>query len=131
MIIAAVLQSILVQLNDLSAKVDALAGQGTTLSSPPTSPQQRPQPSTSLSASLGGVAPLSALPARRESSSLQHAGSPPSVDGMSASRASFLDWARSQSNTPSQEPLDPTATTVPAADPAPPSPYPQRIILTS
>lgn len=123
------LQSILVQLSELSTKVDALAGSGT-LSSPPMSPPQRPQQSSSLNAALGGVAPASALPSLRKEANGLQPGSPPALDGMSASRASFLEWARSHNSTPSQDPLDPNAT-VPAPDAAPPSPYPQRIILTS
>jgi hypothetical protein len=132
--LASVLQSILIQLSELSvnqeklaAKVDALAGTSASLTSPPTSPPQRPQ-DTLLSASLGGTAPIGIA----ESSSSRHSVGD-TVDGFSSSRANFLEWARSHSSTPAAgvEGAAASSPSVPAPKVAPESPYPQRVILTS
>lgn len=126
------LQSILIQLSELSvnqeklaAKVDALAGTSASLTSPPTSPPQRPQ-DTLLSASLGGAAPIG----------IAESSARPSLsdaDGFSSSRANFLEWARSHSSTPAAgvDGAPGSSPSVPAPKVAPESPYPQRVILTS
>lgn len=132
------LQSILIQLSDLStnqqrlsAKLDALTGSTGTpiVPSPANSPPSRPQ-SASINSALAGLVPSTALPTSDSDSKGHARPSITSLEGHSSgSRANFLEWARTQSNTPAAQ-LD-KDTTVPAPQVAPASPYPQRIILTS